>query len=386
MPRVSVVVPIFNGVPYLPSFFAALQHAMPPNCQVILVDDASTERVWEVVPDLASADEVLRFQNERNLGYAATVNRGFAASTGDVVLALNTDLVLQPQCINAMTDLIECKNDVGIVGSKLVFPTTGLVQHVGMAFGNATKPLFFREIPGSHPLSERTRQVQMTAGATAAMSRRVLDLLGPLDEAFFNHNEDVDHCLRAARLGLRNFVCGNAVAHHWESKSGPSRFARVAAAEALFWTRWGASAEVDLDRFVDEALDYLLDQHSHLEDLPLEVLDLSRGPDRPLALDRLRHRWPGIGRRVRHFRQMNNASDRLWLPLLMPQWIADEPVPFVYLVDSYRELEENDLWFENRQKAVSDEFVLDLTGVALHTSELPFLINREDVGSAEVVQ
>jgi GT2 family glycosyltransferase len=386
MPRVSVVVPIFNGVPYLPSFFVALQRAMPPDCQVILVDDASTERIWETVPDLTGADQVLRFQNERNLGYAATVNRGFAAATGDVVVALNTDLVLQPRCIDAMTDLIACENDVGIVGSKLVFPTTGLVQHVGMAFGNATKPLFFRELPSSHPLSGRTRQVQMTAGATAAMSRRVLDRLGPLDEGFFNHNEDVDHCLRATRLGLRNFVCGDAVAHHWESKSGPSRFARVATAEALFWARWGGSAEVDLDRFVDEALDYLLDQHPHLKDLPFEVLDLSRGPDRSLALHRLGRHWPGIGQRIRHFRQMNNASDRLWLPLLLPQWVVDEPVPFVYLVDGYRELEENDLWFENRRKGMTDEFVLDLTGVALHTSELPFLVGREAVRSAEITQ
>jgi GT2 family glycosyltransferase len=386
MQRTSVVVPIFNGVPYLPSFFASLQRAMPPHCQVILVDDASTERVWETVPDLAGADQVLRFQNERNLGYAATVNRGFAAATGDIVVTLNTDLVLQAGCIDAMTDLIACENDVGIVGSKLVFPTTGLVQHVGMAFGNATKPLFFRELPGSHPLSGRTRQVQMTAGATAAMSRRVLDRLGPLDEAFFNHNEDVDHCLRAAKLGLRNFVCGDAVAHHWESKSGPSRFARVAMAEALFWARWGGSPKVDLDLFVDEALDYLLDQHPHLTDLPFEILDLSRGPDQPLVAHRLSRHWPGIGRRVRHFRQMNNASNHLWLPLLLPHRVADEPVPFVYIVDGYRELEENDLWFANRRSAVTDEFVIDLTGVALHTSELPCLVSREAASSAQTTQ
>jgi len=386
MPRVSVVVPIFNGVPYLPAFFASLQNAMPPNCQVILVDDASTERVWETVPDLAGADQVLRFQNERNLGYAATVNRGFAAATGDVVFALNTDLVLQPACLDAMTSLIACENDVGIVGSKLIFPTTGLVQHVGVALGNATKPLFYREMPSSHPLSDRTRQVQMTAGATAAMSRRTLDQIGPLDEVFFNHNEDVDHCLRAAKLGLRNFVCGDAVAHHWESKSGPSRFARVATADAVFWARWGASVEADLDRFVDEALDYLLDQYPHLQGMPFEVLDLSRGPDGPLVVQRLSRHWLGIEQRIRHFCQMNNASDRLWLPLLLPHWVVDEPVPFIYLVDGYRELEENDLWFENRRRAVGEEFVLDLAGVALHTSELPSHAGRERQKPAEMAQ
>ena len=141
-----------------------------------------------------------------------------------------------------------------------------------------------------------------------------------------------------------------------------------------------------MDRFVDEALDYLLGQHPHLIDLPFEILDLSRGPDRPLAVHRLSRHWPAIGQGIRHFRQMNNASDRLWLPLLLPHWVVEEPVPFVYLVDGYRELEENDLWFENRRKAVTDEFVLDLTGVALHTSELPSLVSREAVNSAEMAQ
>lgn len=386
MPRVSVVVPIFNGVPYLPSFFASLRRALPPDSQVILVDDASTEPIWDTVPDLGDGTEVLRLQSERNCGYAATVNRGFAVATGDVVIALNTDLVLQADCLDSMIGLIESEKNVGIVGSRLLFPTTGLVQHVGIAFGNFTKPLIYRELPGNHPLAGRTREVQMTAGAMAAMSRRVLGQVGPLDEAFFNHDEDVDHCLRASKLGLRNFVCGDAVAHHWESKSGPSRFAGVATAEALFWARWGDAFQVDLDRYVDEALDYLLEQHPLLGDLPFEVLDLSRGPDGPLVVRQLEKRWPGIDRRIRHHRQTNNPAERLWLPLLLPDPAADGRVPFVYVVDSHRELEENSFWFARRREAVADEFVVDFSGVALHTSELPSVTGWDGARKTQIVQ
>src|ERR1700709_1445909 len=94
MPRVSVVVPIFNGVPYLPAFFASLQNAMRPCVRALLFDDVSTERVWETVPDLAGADQVLRFQNERFRPEEAAGTRNFEAACGDVVFALNTDLVL----------------------------------------------------------------------------------------------------------------------------------------------------------------------------------------------------------------------------------------------------------------------------------------------------
>ncbi len=370
MPRVTVIVPIFNGLSFLPSFFESLRSALPEQSQLILVDDASTEPVLDAVPEMAGTQAIVRLRNDRNLGYSVAVNRGFRAATGEIIVQLNTDLLLQPDSISAMIDLIEREARVGIVGSKLVFPTTGLVQHVGMAFGTHSKPHIYYELPSTHPLCEKTREVQITTGATVAMARRVLEQLGPLDEGYFNHNEDIDHCLRARQHNLRNFVCAESVAHHWVSHSGPARFAQVEASEAAFWSRWGSCYDVDLGRFVDEALDHILQDAPHLETIPFQVLNLSRGADEPIILERLGRRWPDVGKRVRQFRQMNNSSDRLWLPLLLPHWIVSEPTPFIYLVDSYRELEENQLWFANRRRVVDDELIVDLSAAVLHTSEV----------------
>jgi glycosyltransferase involved in cell wall biosynthesis len=65
VPRVSVVIPIFNGKAFLPAFFESLSSALPNATQVILVDDASTEPVWETVPEFPAAQSVLRLQNEK---------------------------------------------------------------------------------------------------------------------------------------------------------------------------------------------------------------------------------------------------------------------------------------------------------------------------------
>lgn len=370
MPRVTAIVPIFNGVEFLPAFFESLAGALPDDSQVILVDDGSVQPVWDTVPEFGAAESVVRLRNEANFGYCVAVNRAFPLATGDIVVQLNTDLILDPDCIRAMVRLIEREKDVGIVGSKLVFPTTGLVQHVGMALGNHTKPHVFLEMPTSHPLCGKTRQVQIVTGATAAMTRHVLDKIGPFDERYFNHNEDIDHCLLAGKHGFRNFLCADSVAHHWESQSGPARFAGVEPAEALFWSRWGAELESDLGLFVDEALDHILKEAPQLEGLPFEVLDLSRGADQPIVLDSLSRRWPDLSRGIRHYRQAGNTAARLHLPLLLPHWVAHEPIPFIYLVDRYRELSENDLWFANRRRVVAEELVIDLTGATRLTSEL----------------
>jgi GT2 family glycosyltransferase len=370
VPSVSVIVPIFNGSSYMPLFFDSLAAALPEGAQLILVDDGSTEPVWDTVPEFPRAGSVERLTNDSNLGYSVAVNRGFEIATGEVNVQLNTDLVLQPECITAMVDLIGRERDVGIVGSKLVYPTTNRVQHVGMAFGNFTKHRIFYGLPPDHSLCGRTRQVQIVSGATVAMSRRVLEAIGPLDEAYFNRNEDIEHCMRAGKHGFRNFLCADSVAYHWRSQSGPARFARILEGDSMFWARWGADWRPDLDRFIDEALDDVLLHFPQLEETPFQVLDLTRNADQSIVLERLAARWPDACARRLDYRQMNQGMWSLWLPLLIPHRLAEEPTPFIYLVDGHRELEENALWFETRERVVSDELIVDSNAVAMHTSKL----------------
>jgi GT2 family glycosyltransferase len=369
VPRVSVIVPIFNGTRFLPTFFASLLEALPEDTELFLVDDGSEEPVWDTVPEFPSA-AVFRLQNETNLGYSVAVNRGFAAASGDIVVQLNTDLVLEPECIRAMVGFIEREDRVGIVGSKLVFPTNGLTQHVGMAVGDHTKPHIFFQLPAAHPLCGKSRELQIMAGTTVAMTHRVLTRLGPLDERYFNHNEDIEHCLLASKHGLRNFVCADSVAHHWESQSGPSRYAQTAASDAIFWSKWGPHVTPDLGEFVDEGLDHVLNEAPHLADVEFHVVDLSRDIDQTIVLERILRRWTTARDHVNGFRQMNNRSRHLWLPLLLPHWYVAQPTPFIYLVDGYRELEQNVLWFQTRRKLVAEEIVVDLSGAAVRTSEL----------------
>lgn len=370
MPSVSVIVPIFNGSSYMPLFFDSLAAALPEGAQVILVDDGSTEPVWDAVPEMPRAGSVDRLVNETNLGYSVAVNRGFEVATGEVIVQLNTDLVLQPECITAMVELIAQERDAGIVGSKLIYPTTNRVQHVGMAFGNFTKHRVFYGLPPDHPICGRSREMHIVSGATVAMSRRVLEAIGPLDEAYFNRNEDIEHCMRAVKHGFRNFVCADSVAYHWRSQSGPARFARIIEGDSLFWARWGDECRPDLGRFVDEALDDILSRFPHLEEVPFQVLDLTRNADQSIVIERLAARWPDACARPLEYRQMNQAMWSLWLPLLVPHRMAEEATPFIYLVDGHRELEENFLWFEARRRVVPDELIVDSNAVVMHTSEL----------------
>lgn len=366
----SVVVPVFNGSRYLAAFYQSLDQALPEGTQLIFVDDASTEPVFDEMPTFGNAAETLILRNEQNLGYSAAVNRGFEACTGDLIVQLNTDLVLDPACISAMLDLLRARPDAGIVGSRLQFPTTGRVQHIGMAMGNFSKPHVYYKLPVDHPLCCRTRPMQILTGATVAMTRRVLDRIGPLDERYFNNNEDLDHCLRAVELGYVNYTCAESRAYHWVSQSGPSRFARLEQSDAVFWSIWAGRYRVDLGDYAAEALRHLLDREPFLAGLELEALNLSRGTDDVLLLDEVGRHWPGAVARMHPHRQLNNDEWKYWLPMILPHWMQQNPRPFLYVVDHFDQLTENRLWFHNRLRLVREEIIVDVTGCAVTASEL----------------
>ena len=74
-----------------------------------------------------------------------------------------------------------------------------------------------------------------------------------------------------------------------------------------------------------------------------------RSSDQEFAVERLEARWEGITKTIRPFRQMSNNAELLSLPLVLPHWVGQEPAPYIYVVDSHRELEENAMWFAQRR-------------------------------------
>lgn len=370
MASISLIVPIFNGIRYLPDFFASLATAAPPDTQLVLVDDASTEPVLDTLPSDFPLRSVIKLRLDQNRGYSAAVNQGFGHAIGDILVQLNTDLVLDRRCIEAMVDLIEHTPRIGIVGSKQLLPTTGLLRHVGMAFGYYSHRHIYAGLPADHPLACKTRQMQIVSGATAAMTRRLLDEIGPLDETYYNTLENFDHCLRAHTFGYRNFTCAESIVHHWVGQSGPARYARAEEGEARFWSQWSSSRTIDLDRFVDEALDWLLASQPHLISYQFEPLRLCRTADEAILQECLERRWPGIGLRTHSTRVFNSASPKIWLPMELPHWAMSNPSPYIYLVDRLQQLAENRMWFENRHRIVESEIIIDARAGVVTSHEL----------------
>jgi len=97
---ISVVVPLFNEDESLPELTAWIDKVMIENnfsYEIVLVDDGSTDKSWEVIEDLRQQNPAVKgIKFRRNYGKSAALNVGFEATQGDVVITMDADLQDSP--------------------------------------------------------------------------------------------------------------------------------------------------------------------------------------------------------------------------------------------------------------------------------------------------
>lgn len=99
LPRISVVIPCFNYERYVAlAIRSALEQTLPP-LEVIVIDDGSTDQTAGV---LSGFGEQIKTITQENAGQVEAMNRGFAASSGDLVMFLDADDLLRPTALESV--------------------------------------------------------------------------------------------------------------------------------------------------------------------------------------------------------------------------------------------------------------------------------------------
>ena len=106
---ISIIVPLYNEAESLPELKAWIDRSLRGySCEVIFVDDGSTDNSWAVIQELAdqfgSPVRAIRFR--RNYGKSAALYEGFAAARGDIVVTMDADLQDSPEEIAEMVRMI----------------------------------------------------------------------------------------------------------------------------------------------------------------------------------------------------------------------------------------------------------------------------------------
>lgn len=115
-PDISVVIPLYNEAASLPELHAALEAVLLPyadRCEVIYVDDGSTDGSFEVLQGLREGDKrvkAIRFRS--NQGKSVALAAGFREVQGEIIVTLDADLQDDPKEIPRFLKKLEAGCDL----------------------------------------------------------------------------------------------------------------------------------------------------------------------------------------------------------------------------------------------------------------------------------
>jgi N-acetylglucosaminyl-diphospho-decaprenol L-rhamnosyltransferase len=178
-------------------------------------------------------------RNERARTFAANVNAGIAATSGELVLVANPDAVPEPGAVATLREFMEAHPRAGIAGPQIRWPD-GTWQPSRRRFptvgGTIVRRTPLRSLRGPYSqrdhyhLDERPTepvQADWLLGAFLLMRRAMLDELGGWDAGFRHYGEDIDLGYRAAKAGWeRWYVPGALVTHDYAAVVDRTFFSR----------------------------------------------------------------------------------------------------------------------------------------------------------------
>jgi len=219
VPRVSIVMPVFNQAEYTEQCFYALVENTgdDPDYEIVVVDNGSTDWTRYLLAAFEGDIQVLR--NDQNLGFARANNQGAEAARGEYLVFLNNDTVPRPGWLREMVRLADGDPQIGIVGAKLLYPDTNQVQHAGLELKDGIPEHVFRGVDADDPRVDEVRNLDMVTGACMLVRRDLFEALGGFDTGHLNGVEDVDLCLRAREKGCQVVYCPTSVVEHHEGIS-----------------------------------------------------------------------------------------------------------------------------------------------------------------------
>jgi GT2 family glycosyltransferase/glycosyltransferase involved in cell wall biosynthesis len=213
-PIVSVVIVTYGGLELTKACLKSLlERETWPRLDVIVVDNASSDGTPEYLDLVAAGDARVRcVYNRENRGFAAANNQGIALATGDVVVLLNNDTVVPPGLMGRLAGHLRRDASIG-----LLCPTTNFCGN------EARVEPDYAEIAGLPAFAARRARefrgrvfdIGVAAMYCVAARRRVLEEVGPLDEAYgVGMFEDDDFAVRMRAKGYRVACAEDAYVHH----------------------------------------------------------------------------------------------------------------------------------------------------------------------------
>jgi glycosyltransferase involved in cell wall biosynthesis len=204
--KISVVIPTYNRLPILRQCLVALESqqldGMVKAYEVVLVDDGSTDDTVHWLDTHATAFPHVRLIRQDHGGPAQGRNRGVAEARGDVIVFIDSDLVVTPGFLGCHARALSREWERR--GDRLCFTYGAVINTANF------------ENPTGEPHKINDLSWAYFATGNVAIDREVLEKSGLFDTGFRLYGwEDLELGERLRGMGVTLVRCPEAVGYHW---------------------------------------------------------------------------------------------------------------------------------------------------------------------------
>ncbi|MGH6824146.1 glycosyltransferase family 2 protein [Methyloceanibacter sp.] len=227
LPSVSVIIPTKDRLELLQPCLASLEaRTRYPRAklEIVVIDNGSTDpATLRYLRETAERGAINLLRDEAPFNYSRLNNLAARQSTGEVLVFLNNDTVVNDPSWLELLVAQAMRDDAGAVGAKLLYPDqtvqfAGTIVGLQGVAGHAHVGLQAND-GGYCGLAAVTREVGAVTGACLAIRRTIFDEVGGLDTSLAVGCNDVLFCCDLLARGYRNLFLAQPLFIHCESKS-----------------------------------------------------------------------------------------------------------------------------------------------------------------------
>ncbi len=215
---ISVIIVNFNGGELLTECVCAVLASTVP-VAIYLVDNASVDSSLLKLQQVIGNDKRVHiFKNSKNLGFAPATNLAFPHTTGEYLLFLNPDCLIYPDTLANFVKIMDKHFKAGMAGGLVRNPdgseqagcrrsvptpwrTMVRIFHLDKLFPKSNR--FKSFVLTGQPLPINPIEIEGISGACMFVRRTALQVVGPMDEDYFLHCEDLDWFMRFRAQGFK---------------------------------------------------------------------------------------------------------------------------------------------------------------------------------------
>ena len=230
--KLSIVIVNYNVEHFLEQCLFSVRKAIANiEAEVYVVDNNSVDGSLKMLAE--KFPEVKVIANKDNVGFSRANNQAIRISTGEYVLLLNPDTVVEDDTFTKTIEFMDSHPDAGGLGVKMVdgkgrflpeskrglpTPATAFYKMFGLTklFPHSKR---FAHYYMGHLDNDEINEVEILAGAFMLMRRATLDKCGLLDETFFMYGEDIDLSYRITLAGYKNYYYPKTRIIHYKGES-----------------------------------------------------------------------------------------------------------------------------------------------------------------------